>query len=63
VLGDAANGDAMLLLSHNSDYVETIGDRRVGLVFSGHTHDRLVTLPGFGAPIVPSPYGQNTFMD
>jgi len=57
-LGDATERDAVLLLSHNPDFVETIRDRRVGLVLSGHTHGGQVVVPGFGAPIVPSCYGQ-----
>ncbi|OWK36243.1 metallophosphoesterase [Fimbriiglobus ruber] len=56
-LGDARPTDACLLLSHNPDFVETITDRRVGLVLSGHTHGGQVVLPGAGAPIVPSRYG------
>jgi len=57
-LGDATERDAVLLLSHNPDFVETIRDGRVGLVLSGHTHGGQVVVPGFGAPIVPSHYGQ-----
>ena len=57
-LGDATPGDAVLLLSHNPDFVETIRDRRVGLVLSGHTHGGQIVLPGYGAPVVPSRYGQ-----
>ena len=57
-LGDATTDDAVLLLSHNPDFVETIRDPRVGLVLSGHTHGGQVVVPGFGAPIVPSRYGQ-----
>jgi predicted MPP superfamily phosphohydrolase len=57
-LGDAAENDAVLLLSHNPDFVETITDRRVGLVLSGHTHGGQIMMPGLGAPIVPSRYGQ-----
>jgi len=57
-LGDATERDAVLLLSHNPDFVETIRDPRVGLVLSGHTHGGQVIVPGFGAPIVPSRYGQ-----
>ena len=48
----------LLLLSHNPDFVETIRDRRVGLVLSGHTHGGQIVLPGYGAPVVPSRYGQ-----
>jgi predicted MPP superfamily phosphohydrolase len=57
-LGDATPDDAVLLLSHNPDFVESIRDRRVGLVLSGHTHGGQVIVPGLGAPIVPSRYGQ-----
>jgi predicted MPP superfamily phosphohydrolase len=57
-LGDATIEDAAILLSHNPDVVEEIRDPRVGLVVSGHTHGGQVVVPGFGAPIVPSRYGQ-----
>lgn len=57
-LGDATRSDAVLLMSHNPDYVETLRDPRVGLVLSGHTHGGQVVVPGYGAPIVPSAYGQ-----
>jgi predicted MPP superfamily phosphohydrolase len=57
-LGDAKECDATILLSHNPDFVETIRDPRVGLVLSGHTHGGQVVVPGFGAPIVPSKFGQ-----
>jgi uncharacterized protein len=57
-LGDANERDAVLLLSHNPDYVETIRDPRVSLVLSGHTHGGQIILPGYGAPVVPSRYGQ-----
>ncbi len=57
-LGDATESDAVLLLSHNPDFVEIIRDRRVGLVLSGHTHGGQIVLPGYGAPVVPSRYGQ-----
>ena len=48
----------MILLSHNPDFAETMRDRRVGLVLSGHTHGGQIVVPGWGAPIVPSLYGQ-----
>jgi uncharacterized protein len=57
-LGNATDRDAVILLSHNPDFVETLRDRRVGLVLSGHTHGGQIVLPGLGAPIVPSKYGQ-----
>jgi len=48
-----------LLLSHNPDVAEQLsGEHRVDLMFSGHTHGGQVCLPGFGAPMVPSRYGQ-----
>ncbi|MEA3187294.1 MAG: uncharacterized protein QOD99_1124 [Chthoniobacter sp.] len=57
-LGEATTRDAVILLSHNPDYVERIRDPRVGLVLSGHTHGGQVSFPIIGAPIVPSLYGQ-----
>jgi predicted MPP superfamily phosphohydrolase len=57
-LGPTTLGDAVILLSHNPDYVEEIYDPRVGIVLSGHTHGGQVNLPIIGAPIVPSIYGQ-----
>ncbi len=57
-LGDATGGDAVVLLQHNPDYAETLRDPRVSLMLSGHTHGGQVVLPFFGAPIVPSAYGQ-----
>lgn len=57
-LGDATTLDAVIMLSHNPDYAEVLRDRRVGLMLSGHTHGGQVVIPGFGAPIVPSRYGQ-----
>ena len=56
-LGDAGNEDPCILVSHNPDYVEKIANKRVGLVLSGHTHGGQVYLPGIGAPVVPSRYG------
>ncbi len=57
-LGDATAADAGLLVSHNPDVAETLTDRRVGLVLSGHTHGGQAVVPGVGAPVVPSRYGQ-----
>ncbi len=57
-LGSAGRPDSALLLSHNPDYAEHIRDDRVGLVLSGHTHGGQCVLPFFGAPILPSRYGQ-----
>jgi predicted MPP superfamily phosphohydrolase len=57
-VGDATSADACVLLSHNPDVAETLRDPRVGLMLSGHTHGGQVVVPGYGAPIVPSRYGQ-----
>jgi len=57
-VSDAAPDDACLLVSHNPDFAEKLRDERVGLVLSGHTHGGQVYVPGYGAPIVPSRYGQ-----
>jgi predicted MPP superfamily phosphohydrolase len=57
-LGDATESDATILLSHNPDFVEAIRDPRAGLVLSGHTHGGQVVVPGLGAPVVPSRFGQ-----
>jgi predicted MPP superfamily phosphohydrolase len=57
-LGDATRTDCCLLVSHNPDLAESIIDRTVGLVLSGHTHGGQVVFPGYGAPWVPSKYGQ-----
>jgi predicted MPP superfamily phosphohydrolase len=52
------DGDFVILLSHNPDYVENIRTAGVDLVLSGHTHGGQVTLFGLWAPIVPSRFGQ-----
>lgn len=57
-LGDLGEDEACLLVTHNPDYVELIRDPRVDLVLSGHTHGGQVVLPLFGAPVLPSRYGQ-----
>jgi len=57
-IGDATERDAVIMLSHNPDFAENLKDRRVGLMLSGHTHGGQVFLPGYGAPIVPSRFGQ-----
>lgn len=57
-LADTRLTDACVLISHNPDFAETLTDRRVGLVLSGHTHGGQIVLPGYGAPITPSQYGQ-----
>lgn len=56
-VGEATAEDAVVLVSHNPDLAETLRDRRVGLVLSGHTHGGQVVVPGYGAPVLPSRYG------
>jgi uncharacterized protein len=57
-VGEATTDDAVLLLSHNPDYCETLRDPRVGLVLSGHTHGGQVRVPGMRNPFIPSKYGE-----
>ncbi len=57
-LGDATLEDATILLCHNPDYAETLTDPRVRLMLSGHMHGGQIYLPGYGAPWIPSRYGQ-----
>jgi predicted MPP superfamily phosphohydrolase len=56
-LGSAREGDAVIVLSHNPDFVEEIDDPRVGLVLSGHTHGGQVVLPGFEVHWAPTRFG------
>jgi len=61
--GDAFRGvgesTPRILMSHNPDYAEQLpGDVRVDLMVCGHTHGGQVRLPGYGAPVLPSRYGQ-----
>lgn len=57
-LDDTGDNEAAIVVSHNPDFVEGITDERVGLVLSGHTHGGQVVLPAYGAPRVPSSFGQ-----
>ena len=48
-----------ILMSHNPDYAEELPPEvHVDLMVSGHTHGGQVWLPGLGAPLLPSRYGQ-----
>ncbi|MFO0936763.1 MAG: metallophosphoesterase [Gemmataceae bacterium] len=49
--------ESAILLSHNPDFAESIRDRRVGLVLSGHTHGGQFVIPGGKAPFTPTKYG------
>ena len=55
---ETTDRDAVILLSHNPDVAEYCDDPRVGLMLSGHTHGGQVVIPGYGAPLVPSAFGQ-----
>ncbi|WP_034360747.1 metallophosphoesterase [Deinococcus phoenicis] len=52
---------ATLLLSHNPDLLPDLPGP-AGLVLCGHTHGGQIRLPLFGAPVVPSRYGQRYAM-
>jgi predicted MPP superfamily phosphohydrolase len=56
-LGRASRDDAVVLLSHNPDFVESIEDERVGLVLSGHTHGGQIVVPGMHPRWAPTRYG------
>ncbi|NLP06581.1 metallophosphoesterase [Candidatus Fermentibacteria bacterium] len=51
-------GEPVILVSHNPDYAEELAPGEVDLVLAGHTHGGQVVLPFFGAPMLPSFYGQ-----
>ena len=50
--------EARLLLVHNPDFTEMLPEGRVDLALCGHTHGGQVRIPFFGAPVVPSSFGQ-----
>ena len=56
-VGDAGPDDSCLLLSHNPELAETLTDRRIGLVLSGHMHGGQVVIPGIGYHCLPAQYG------
>ena len=57
-IGDVAENNFVMLLSHNPDFAEHIKTKKIDLILSGHTHGGQVTLFGLWAPIIPSVYGQ-----
>ena len=58
LLVDIPSGEPRLLLVHNPDFCEMLGDDRIDLALSGHTHGGQVRLPIIGAPLLPSCFGQ-----
>ncbi len=59
-LDDIPGDSCRILLSHNPDVNEDIEflKTRIDLIISGHTHGGQIVLPFFGAPYLPSPFGQ-----
>jgi predicted MPP superfamily phosphohydrolase len=61
-LGGVSGGMPRILLSHNPDVAEQApfleSGLRVDLMLSGHTHGGQIRLPGIGAPVTNSAYGQ-----
>lgn len=61
-LGNIPGGMPRILLSHNPDAAEDPAflesGHRVDLMLSGHTHGGQISLPGIGAPVTNSAYGQ-----
>jgi predicted MPP superfamily phosphohydrolase len=61
-LGGVHGGMPRILLSHNPDVAEQApfleSGHRVDLMLSGHTHGGQIRLPGIGAPVTNSAYGQ-----
>jgi predicted MPP superfamily phosphohydrolase len=47
-----------IALVHSNEIAEEVAAAGYSLYLSGHTHGGQLYLPGFGAPIVPSRYGQ-----
>lgn len=57
MLGELPGQEPRLLLVHNPDFTEMLPGGRVDLALCGHTHGGQVRVPGFGAPVVPSYFG------
>jgi uncharacterized protein len=61
-LGGVPGGMPRILLSHNPDVAEESqflqSGYRVDLMLSGHTHGGQISLPGIGAPVTNSAFGQ-----
>lgn len=52
------SNEVRLLLVHNPDFTEMLPKGRIDLALCGHTHGGQVRIPFFGAPVVPSCFGQ-----
>lgn len=57
LLSPYSSDEFKIVLSHNPEWAEEIGNGMVNLVVSGHTHGGQVILPLIGAPILPTRYG------
>lgn len=57
VVAQATGDDPLILMAHEPD-IFAASSPRVALQLSGHTHGGQVRFPVFGAPVVPSAYGQ-----
>src|SRR3954454_12774268 len=61
-LAGVPGGMPRILLSHNPDVAEESqflqSGHRVDLMLSGHTHGGQISLPGIGAPVTNSAFGQ-----
>jgi len=58
LLADIPSDETRLLLVHNPDFAEMLPEGRIDLAICGHTHGGQVRLPLFGAPVLPSCFGQ-----
>ena len=58
LLREIPDGEPRILLVHNPDFCEMLGDARIDLALCGHTHGGQVRLPFIGAPLLPSCFGQ-----
>lgn len=52
-LRDSQPNDCRILLAHNPDFIDRLGDQRIDLMLCGHTHGGQVLLPFFGTPHLP----------
>lgn len=57
-LENAQAGQAIILVTHNPDFFERLGNRQVALGLAGHTHGGQICLPFVGPLLVPSRYGK-----